>query len=669
VIENQKMTNLKNSKGIWLAAGLSGALVLCLCLLLILAGVFLYLDSNVETTPVVFVPTPVPINSRDTLSTLSSVEVPLADPPRIAERLLGLTGIPRTIAQEAEPIPIGTIKEFWNTDVSSIVSEKIDAELVYVGDHVYFWVDTRVDVDLTDVERIITNFEETSYPLVRDLVGSEWSPGVDGDPHLYMLYSRGLGPSVAGYFFPKDEYSPQVYEQSNGHEMFYLSADGVDLSSRYIETVLAHEFQHMVHWNVDRNEETWVNEGFSELVEIILGYEIGGFDYLFSQNPDIPLLHWPWDPAPGTAGQHYGQVFLLMTYLYDRFGWDFTHALATNPSNGLEGIDQTLQEFNLRNTLSGEVLTAEDIFLDWAISLALQNPDLADGRYGLQSYSDPPMPSFSDSFDRCPVQVFERIVNQYGIDFIRIECNGTYTLEFAGQGATKVISGEPHSGDYAFWSNEGDESDMMLTRSFDFRETTGPIRFDYWVWYHIEDGYDYLYLEVSADDGNTWEILQTPSGTDHDPTGHAFGWAYNGVSGGGSRPAWIKESVDLSRFAGKELLLRFEYITDTAVNTEGFLLDDLSIQAIGYEEDFEDGDGGWVAEGFVRLYNHLPQTYRVALIERGDEISVREIELDANNLAQIDLELGDENEDVILVVTATSDFSWLPAEYRVQILR
>ena len=101
---------------------------------------------------------------------------------------------------------------------------------------------------------------------------------------------------------------------------------------------------------------------------------------------------------------------------------------------------------------------------------------------------------------------------------------------------------------------------------------------------------------------------------------------------------------------------------------EGFLLDDLSISAIGYEEDFENGDGGWIAEGFVRLYNHLPQTYRLALIERGDEISVREVELDAENRAQISLEFGDEIEDVILVVTATSRFSWLPANYHIQIV-
>jgi len=663
------MSDSKKSRVIWLAVGLSVALVICLCLSSALGAYLLLFKSGAVPTPVSIAPTSVPLDSGDTISTLSAVEVPLADPPAIAERLLGLENVPRTLRQEAEPIPIGTVKEFWNTDVSSIVSERIEARLVYAGDYVYFWVDTRVDADLEDVERIVTNFEQTSYPTIRDLIGSEWTPGVDGDPRLYMLYSRGLGPSVAGYFFPKDEYSPLVYEQSNGHEMFYLSADGVDLGSGYIESVLAHEFQHMVHWNVDRNEETWVNEGFSELVEIILGYEIGGFDYLFSQNTDIPLLQWPWDSAPGTAGQHYGQVFLLMTYLYDRFGRDFIHALAVNPSNGLHGIDQTLEDLNIRDPLSGNVLTADDVFLDWAVSLALQDPTIADGRYGLQSYSDPPMPSFSDDFTRCPVQVNERNVWQYGIDLIKIECSGNYTLEFSGQNTTKIISGEPHSGDYAFWSNVGDESDMTLTHAFDLKDKLGTILFDYWVWYHIEEAYDYLYLEVSADDGNTWKILQTPSGTGEDPTGHAFGWAYNGTSGGGSRPAWIKESIDLSWYAGQEILLRFEYITDTAVNTEGFLLDDISISAIGYEEDFENGDGGWIAEGFVRLFNHLPQTYRLALIERGDEISVRELELDAENQAQISLEFGDEIDNVILVVTATSRYSWLPADYRIGIVR
>jgi len=232
-----------------------------------------------------------------------------------------------------------------------------------------------------------------------------------------------------------------------------------------------------------------------------------------------------------------------------------------------------------------------------------------------------------------------------------------------------VISGVPHSGDYAFWSNDGDESDMTLTRTFDFREISGPIHFDYWAWYEIEESYDYVYLEASVDDGNSWEILRTPSGTAEDPTGHAFGWGYTGTSGGGSSPSWIKESIDLSGYAGREVLLKFEYITDTAVNTQGFLLDDLSIPAIGYEEDFESGQGGWMAEGFVRLFNQVPQTFRLTLIERGDDITIQEIALDESNQAHINIVFNDRVDEYILVITATSRYSWLPADYQIQILR
>ena len=133
---------------------------------------------------------------------------------------------------------------------------------------------------------------------------------------------------------------------------------------------------------------------------------------------------------------------------------------------------------------------------------------------------------------------------------------------------------------------------------------------------------------ASADGGVSWEILKTPSGTDKDPFGNSFGWGYTGNSGGGMSGEWLEESVDLSAYAGDEVLLRFEYITDAAVNGEGLMLDDVRLAAAGYSEDFEAGDGGWDAAGFVRLYNRLPQSYRLMLVEFGDPIRVTPIPLE-----------------------------------------
>jgi immune inhibitor A len=659
------MMNEKKFPFGWFGLGIIGVLIVCVCLVTPLL-VVIFTRSTPEPTAISQVPTPSSEPSADGIEMLSNIEVPVADLPAIAERLLDLESVPRILAQEAEPIPIGTTQDFWILDTNQNESQSVEARLVYAGKVVYFWVDSSVEVDLSDVERIVTRFEDKTYPIVHSLFGSEWNPGIDGDPHLYILYVKGLGSSVAGLFWPNDEYSPLVHEYSNGHEMFYLSADNISLHSGYVESVLAHEFQHMVHWNVDRNEETWLNEGFSKLVELVLGYETGGFDYLYSLDTDKALTRWP--AEPGSAGEHYGQVFLFATYLYDRFGDDFIHAVVSDSDNGLRGIDRVLAAENILDPKSGAPIHVEDVFLDWAISLALQDPGLEDGRYGLQSYTNAPMPKFNDVFDRCPTSAEERTVNQFGIDLIKIKCPGDYRLIFTGQESTKVVSGIPHSGDYAFWSNEGDEADMTLTRAFSFEDVSGPIQLGYWTKYKIEEDYDYVYLEVSTDAGETWQILQTPSGTDNDPSGNAFGWGYTGVSGYGSQPIWIKERVDLSSYAGQKVLLRFEYITDTAVNTEGFLLDDIDIPAIGYSEDFEEGNGGWLAEGFVRLLNQIPQSYRLAIIERGEEVNIREVELDSQNEAEISLHFGEEVEDMILVVTATSRYSWLPAYYKMEIL-
>jgi hypothetical protein len=103
------------------------------------------------------------------------------------------------------------------------------------------------------------------------------------------------------------------------------------------------------------------------------------------------------------------------------------------------------------------------------------------------------------------------------------------------------------------------------------------------------------------------------------------------------------------------------------VNGDGLLLDDFSIEAIDYFEDFETDEGGWQAAGFVRLYNRLPQTYRVVLVEQGREIEIRELTLDENNHAEIEVTFDKDNRDAVLIVTATTRHTWQPAAYIVEL--
>jgi hypothetical protein len=131
---------------------------------------------------------------------------------------------------------------------------------------------------------------------------------------------------------------------------------------------------------------------------------------------------------------------------------------------------------------------------------------------------------------------------------------------------------------------------------------------------------------------------------------------------------WIKERVDLSRFAGQQVWLRFEYVTDGGINGEGFLVDDLSIPQIGYSSDFEVDDGGWLAQGFARVQNSLPQTFRVALIKPGiGSTTVQKFSLEGNNSLTVPLQLS-WGERAILVVSGTTRYTRQKASYRFSLL-
>ena len=508
-----------------------------------------------------------------------------------------------------------------------------------------------------EMKALMDAFENKIYPTNREFFGSEWSPGIDGDEHIYILYARGLGSSIAGYFSSADSVHPLVHEFSNAHEMFLFNADNTFLGEEFTYGVLAHEFQHMIHWNQDLNETSWLNEGSSELAAFLNDYDPGGFDWLYITDPDMQLNDWPNDQDATTP--HYGAGFLFMTYFLDRFGEDATKALIKDPANGLDSVENALRAINATDPATGQPISADAFFMDWAVTNFLLDKSVGDGRYIYNNYPAANRASATETIYNCPQTPIKRDVHQYGVDYIAIECAGDHTISFTGSTVTGLLPADPYSGDYAFWSNKGDESDMTLTREFDFTNVSGPIELSYQTWYDIETDWDYLYLETS-EDGVTWEIVTTPSGTDTDPSGNSYGWGYTGVTNG-----WIEEKVDLSQFAGKKVFVRFEYVTDAAVNGEGLLLDDVKVEAAGYSSDFEADDGGWEAKGFVRVQNVLPQTFGLSLILTSDS-SVTMIPLNPDQTVEISISLQS-GQKAYLVVSGTTRFTRELASYQIEI--
>ncbi len=591
----------------------------------------------------------------ETLQALHARVAPINDPVALAHRLKHVQDVWATPA--APPAHrVGDEAEFWVSNVDTNESKKVKARLVYMRPHVYFWIDERVSYDQDEVQRLVDAFEDKIYPTDRAFFGSEWTPGIDGDPHLYILYTYDMGSWVAGYFSSADEVPPFAHPYSNAHEMFMLSAENTNLSSDFTYGVLAHEFQHMIHWYHDRNETTWLNEGASELAAFLNGYDVGGSDWIYARNADIQLNAWA-DPQTEDTSPHYGASFLFVAYFLGRYGEQATRTLIGRPENGLESVDLTLQEL-------GEKINADDLFAEWAVANWLQDETVGRGNYAYAIDYDVPSFEATEWLSACPGEL-RSTVHQYGVDYVRLACEeGAYQLQFSGATTVPLFPAAPHSGDFVMWTGYGDESDITLTREFDLSGVSSAT-LKYWTWYDIEVDYDYAYVEISTD-GQQWEILKTPSSTDRNPAGNSYGWGYTGVSGGGETATWVEESVDLSPYAGQKVWVRFEYITDAAVNRVGWLLDDIAIPEIGYAADFEDGLGGWKAEGFVRVGQWLPQTFRLTLLTWQDgQVNVQPLTLDAENRVTVPLQVG--GRPAILVVSGTTRVTREEAQYQITV--
>ena len=162
------------------------------------------------------------------------------------------------------------------------------------------------------------------------------------------------------------------------------------------------------------------------------------------------------------------------------------------------------------------------------------------------------------------------------------------------------------------WSNRGDDSHSWSTRAFDLT-TLKSATLRFWTWYDIEKDYDYAYVTVSTDGGVHWQPLSTSVTTETNPQGNSFGPAFTNNSGQhldvaeDSASYWEEQLVDLTPFAGQEIMIGFHMVTDDALNYNGIAIDDVSIPELDYFEDFEQGDGGWSHSGFARIDNILPQ--------------------------------------------------------------
>ena len=549
-----------------------------------------------------------------------------------------------SISPVVNPNPVsyaqGRRDTFQLTDQVDVRAYTTQATLRLVTPHAYWYVEDGVNVSQANLVASARTFEEEIYPRVTAVFGTEWTPGVDNDPHMTILHARLRG--VAGYFSSVDEYPASVHQHSNQREMFYINNAVLRVGSRRYLAVLAHELQHAIQWNGDPSEEIWVNEGLSELAASVAGYRPTNQD-VFVGSPTVSLLNWPDQLAP-----YYGAAFLFFDYLVSHYGGlEHIGLLVREPEDGIAGINAYLSSL-------GHDTSFRDVFKDWVVANYLDEP--GNGPY---SYPDKEvklrstgrMAGFGESKSSIP---------QYSAEYTALDIGeGNVRLRFQGQKQNKLLPISLEEGG-CWWSNRGDLISSSLSRRLDL-SGVDRATLNYRTWFDVEEDWDYGYVQVSTDGGSTWDIIQAPGTSPGNPVGNSFGPGYTGRSHG-----WLEESVDLTGYAGHDAILRFQYVTDDAINGMGLCFDDISVPEIGFFDGGEE-DAGWEAEGFLRIDNQVPQEYIVQVIEMGDGTRVTEMRLDEENHGELLITGLEELDEVVVVVAALAPKTFQNASYTLQV--
>ena len=356
--------------------------------------------------------------------------------------------VPSAPAQPNAPqLAVGDRRDFFAVNFNTHEQYIVQATLRAIGEFCYIFVEDSEwlrTVNEQTVRSVRRAFDDTTpadanrgiYEIETELFGAP--PDIDGDKRIYLLLldirdkaTHGSN-FVAGFFSPVNQHRgvlrhPEIGipVRSNELDMLYLDTDPLNAGSEKALGVLAHEFEHLIHWRHDKDEAIWVNEGCAEYAMFACGYRVTSHISSFQQNPRISLVDWPRGASSQLA--HYGAVYLWMLYLHEHYGGSQTiAAIVKDRSNGISGINNALHS-------RGVEATFPVIYADWKVANYLDDTEFADGRYGYQNEQLRLRPRREHRV--YPVSVENNVLASYASDYIPFypsARNGSLSLSFEG---------------------------------------------------------------------------------------------------------------------------------------------------------------------------------------------------------------------------------------------
>jgi hypothetical protein len=372
---------------------------------------------------------------------------------------------------------------------------------------------------------------------------------------------------------------------------------------RLYEATFAHEYQHLLQYYRDPNEVSFVNEGLSDFAEKLVGYantrasvfQRGAESHLycfhgfgtvrtaFNPNPrdcggpQNSLTLWGDEETGDSILADYGNAWSLMLYLYDHYRLPFMTALHRDgTAQGLAGVQKQLDRFAAGRTV-------RSVLHDFQVmNLVDQTVQGRRGRVVGASKARVTSASLRSRLNLLnPASYVRPGAAPNGADYVGLRGRGSSFLPgsrlnrvtFTGASIlpsqplrwTVVDDAPGRAGNSTLWS--GNESNLDAAAVTRVSVPAGSPKLTYVERHLAEATFDYAYTVVSTDGGRTYTALANAN-TVAGPRGPGLN---------GEAPAFVTQTFDLTPYAGRTILLGFEYVSDGGVNAGGWYVDDVRV--------------------------------------------------------------------------------------------
>ncbi len=338
--------------------------------------------------------------------------------------------------REIRDYQVGDTHTFWRWDLSDMPPAWIQTSATCraMGEHCYIFIadsEWNTHMDQADADTVLAHFEDHTIAFpdqgIYDLDTEYFGPvpdELDNDPKMIIFYSAlgsFQGNVFDGYFSAYNQVTEEEAQQMNppGHsnecEMIYMTCNPLNPIAPIRLSVLAHEMQHLIHWGMDVNEDTWVNEGCSEYAMYLYGYPDPIVD--FPTQPDNNLIVWDQNLSD------YVQTYLFTVYLSENYGGhDIISEIVAEPANCISGVENALEDLGYTDTFA-------DLFPGWTNANYLDDYETIDlpTFHCVSTYNSYPV-SGSASVNGWAADYYKFVTGDIDIDISFNSTSGTFTV-------------------------------------------------------------------------------------------------------------------------------------------------------------------------------------------------------------------------------------------------